>query len=82
MLFYNILKHKKNGNYENTNTMFFVLMHELAHIMSRKYAHDKEFWDNFALLIRAAQECNVYNYQDYDTNPSSYCGHRISYTPK
>lgn len=73
---------KKNGNFENTNTMFFVLMHELAHIMSTKYAHDKEFWDNFALLIQAAQECNVYNYQNYDENPSSYCGHRISYTPK
>ena len=22
------------------------------------------------------------NYQNYDKNPSSYCGHRISYTPK
>ena len=73
---------KKNGEYENSNTMFFVLMHELAHIMSRKYAHDTEFWNNFALLIRAATECNIYTYRNYDESPSSYCGHRISHTPK
>lgn len=72
---------KKNGNIEHENTMFFVLMHELAHIMSRKYAHDAEFWDNFALLIKAATECGVYKYQDFSKNPTSYCGHSISHTP-
>lgn len=73
---------KKNGNIENENTMFFVLMHELAHIMSIKYAHDDEFWKNFAILIKAAQECNVFVYRDYTSNPTSYCGHSITHTPQ
>ena len=72
---------KKNGKIENENTMFFVLMHELAHIMSTKYAHDDEFWSNFAVLIKAATECNVYVYRDFGKAPDSYCGHRISHTP-
>ena len=73
---------KKNGTIENENTMFFVLMHELAHIMSIKYAHDDEFWDNFALLIKAGTECGVYKYRDFGNNPTTYCGHHITHTPK
>jgi len=73
---------KGNGTIENENTMFFVLMHELAHIMSRKYAHDEEFWSNFALLIEAATKVGIYKYRDYQSSPSSYCGHKISHTPQ
>jgi predicted metal-dependent hydrolase len=72
----------KNGNIEDENTMMFVLMHELAHIMSKKYAHDAEFWSNFALLIKAANECGVYVYKNYSSNPTTYCGHDITHTPK
>ena len=73
---------KKSGDVEDENTMFFVLMHELAHIMSRKYAHDKEFWDNFALLIEAATESGLYKYRDFGKQPTTFCGHSIRHTPK
>ena len=73
---------RKNNKVQNENTMFFVLMHELAHIMSVKYAHDEEFWNNFAFLIKAATQCGVYKYENFDANPTNYCGHRISFTPK
>ena len=71
----------KNGIIENDNTMTFVLLHELAHIMSKKYAHDKEFWDNFSLLIQAATECGIYKYTNYEESPTTYCGHNISHIP-
>ena len=71
----------KSGRYENENTMFFVFMHELAHIMTNKYEHNKEFWDNFALLIEAATHAGIYQYQNFQSNPVSYCGHNINHTP-
>jgi predicted metal-dependent hydrolase len=71
----------KKGEIEDENTMTFVLLHELAHIMSRKYAHDKEFWDNFALLLQAASRCGIYKHTNYEANPTTYCGHNITHTP-
>lgn len=71
----------QNGTYENENTMFFVLMHELAHIMSTKYAHDAEFWKNFATLIEAAVEAKLYKYKRYDKEHTAFCGHDIVHTP-
>ena len=71
----------KDGNIQNENTMMFVLLHELAHIMSKHYAHDTEFWDNFALLIKASNECGIYKYVNYENNSTMYCGHEITHTP-
>ena len=71
----------KAGKYEDDNTMFFVLMHELAHIMSKKYGHDEEFWKNFAILVEAAVEAGLYKYQRYDKDVTTFCGHVISHTP-
>lgn len=70
-----------DGRYEDINTMFFVLMHELAHIMSKRYAHDGEFWNNFSTLIQAAVEAKIYRYQHFDRDHTTFCGHSITYTP-
>ena len=37
------LRDKKSGKLQNANDMFFVLIHELAHIMTAEYKHNKEF---------------------------------------
>jgi len=71
----------QSGRYEDENTMFFVFMHELAHIMTNKYEHNKEFWDNFSLLIEAATHAGIYQYENFENNPVSYCGHNINHTP-
>ena len=71
----------KDGKLQNKNTMIYVLIHELAHIMSVNYAHDKEFWNNFAFLLEAAIECNIYKYVDYTHSPTTYCGHDVSQNP-
>ncbi len=70
----------KQGKYEDMNTGFFVLMHELAHVMSKDYGHHEKFWNNFSLLIKAAIECKVYTYQSFD-NYTNFCGLEITYTP-
>lgn len=71
----------KQGKIEDENTMMFVLLHELAHIMSKKYAHDDEFWNNFAKLLKIAIKCGVYKYVNYESNPTTFCGHDITHSP-
>ena len=66
---------------KDSNTMFFVLLHELAHIMTKAYKHDDEFWDNFRLLIKAAIESGTYIYQDYARNPVKFCNSEITHNP-
>lgn len=34
----------------DANEVFHVLIHELAHTVTKSYAHNKEFWDNFEIL--------------------------------
>ena len=43
---------KKNGtNLIDENTLMYVTLHELSHIMTKSVGHTKEFWDNFKYLI-------------------------------
>ena len=63
------------------NTLMFVYLHELAHIMSVNYAHDEEFWNNFGLLVKVSVEAGIYTYVDYSKHPTSYCGHDITHNP-
>jgi len=63
---------------EDSNTMVFVLLHELAHLMCVKYGHGKEFQDNFGYLTKKAVEQGVYRYQNFSENSSSYCGTKIT----
>lgn len=66
---------------DNENALFFVTLHELAHIITKDYGHPPEFWKNFEFLVKHAVEQGLYNYKNYDTNPVNYCNYEISYTP-
>jgi predicted metal-dependent hydrolase len=80
-----ICVYDKNKFMLDENTMFFVVLHELAHIMSTKYAHDEEFWTNFSKIIKVAIDAGLYRYQDYSKQEEKFCGHDITnnpYTPK
>lgn len=63
------------------NTMFFVGVHELAHIMTRSIGHTPEFWANFRFLLRVAIRRGLYEYQDFRKQPAPYCGIEITDTP-
>jgi predicted metal-dependent hydrolase len=74
-----------NKDFENINTIFFVMMHELAHLMTEKYdlnnLHSNIFWNNFKLLEDKAVSYNLYNYVDYSKNPQKYCNTTIFSNP-
>ena len=73
---------RKNDNqFEDENTSMFVVLHELAHIMSISYGHNQEFRDNFKYLVNLASSLNLYKPQDFSRDPQSYCNTVINTTP-
>jgi predicted metal-dependent hydrolase len=70
---------------ENTlvdiNTMMFVAIHELAHLMTKSIGHTTEFWDNMRFLLKSGIKIKVYEKQDFNSIPVDYCGTKITDTP-
>ncbi len=66
---------------EDLNTLTFVAIHELAHIMTLSVGHTDEFWDNFRYLLKKAIRIGLYRQQDFHKEPVKYCGTSITDTP-
>lgn len=62
------------------NTLMFVAIHELAHIVSESVGHTSEFIDNFKSLLKYAISAKLYHYVDYEKKPIEYCGVNITST--
>jgi hypothetical protein len=76
------LDKKKNGpELIDINTLTFVAIHELAHVMTTSEGHKQEFWQNFKFLLEQAKAANIYTPVDYKKNPEPYCGMDITDNP-
>ena len=76
------LNKKKNGTkLIDINTLTFVAIHELAHIMTISEGHKQEFWQNFKFLLEQAKASKIYEPVDYKKNPEPYCGMDITDNP-
>jgi predicted metal-dependent hydrolase len=62
------------------NTIMFVAIHELAHIMTKSIGHTEEFWNNMRYLLKQGIKVGVYQKVDYSKNPVMYCGLKITST--
>ena len=74
------IRNPKTKQLEDLNTAMFVLLHELAHVMSQSYGHFQEFKTNFAYITKLAVEMGLYSYVDYSNNPTEYCNTRITHS--
>jgi len=63
------------------NTIMFVLLHELAHLMTESMGHTPEFWNNFRKLLQDCMKKGEYTPKNYNQFPTEYCGMTISDTP-
>ena len=63
------------------DTLTFVAIHELSHIMTKTIGHKQEFWQNFKFLLDNAKAANVYDPVDYKKTPKQYCGIEINDNP-
>jgi hypothetical protein len=76
-------KDKNNGGnkFIDINTLTYVALHELAHLMTKSIGHKKEFWNNFKFLLIQSKKCNIYNPIDYSKKNQEYCGDVITDNP-
>jgi len=74
-------KTKSSTKLIDLNTLTFVAIHELAHIMTTSIGHKQEFWQNFKFLLEGAKAAGIYEPVDYQKNPENYCGITISDSP-
>lgn len=65
--------HNRMGEPNRFNDLFFVVMHEMSHIMTEAYEHDHKFWNSFRLLIKEATKNGLFVNVDYKKHPSRFC---------
>lgn len=58
----------------NTNEIFHVLIHELAHCTVSEYSHSQQFWDNYIELRNICIELGIYQQIPEKTK---FCGQHI-----
>ena len=71
----------KDKTFIDDNIIIFVVIHELAHVMTTSIGHTPEFWDNMAFLLEEGEKVGIYKPENYKENPVDYCGMEINSTP-
>tara|TARA_Y100000748_G_C15467680_1_gene477551 strand:+ start:1037 stop:1576 length:540 start_codon:yes stop_codon:yes gene_type:complete len=74
-------KQRHDGKIIDENTLMFVVLHELAHIMTVTINHTPEFWQNFKDIIIYAKKVKIYEPKDYSVSNVTYCGMNIEHNP-
>ena len=72
---------KEGNRLIDLNTLTFVALHELSHIMTESVGHKQEFWQNFKFLLENAKVAGIYHPVDYKKKPKEYCGMKINDNP-
>ncbi len=72
---------KEGGQLIDLNTLTFVAIHELAHVMTKEEGHKLVFWQNFKFLLENAKEAGIYQPVNYKQSPKEYCGMQITDNP-
>lgn len=75
------LRHKKMHKIHDMNTIIFVVIHELGHVMSEGYGHTVTFWQNFKYILQHAVDIGIYDPINYANSPMTYCGMVVNYNP-
>ena len=65
------IKNPETGEYYDMNTIMYVALHELAHIVSKTHGHNDEFKRNFSTLLRQAARKGIYDPRR--SIPTTYC---------
>jgi hypothetical protein len=63
------------------NTVMFVMLHEMAHLMTETIGHTQEFWTNFKRMLHDAVKIGIYSSVNYAQKPTPYCGMTITDSP-
>ena len=72
---------KKGDKLIDPNTLMYVAIHELGHLMTKSIGHTQEFWQNFKFLLQNAVKIKIYNPVNYKKKNKNYCGMKITDNP-
>jgi hypothetical protein len=76
---------RPDGSTYDLNTLMFVTLHELSHIINDEWDHGIQFWRIFKFVLKCATECGEvcggYHPIDYSQVGMNYCGLNISTNP-
>ena len=75
------IREKDTEKFIDNNTIIFVAIHELSHIMTDEFGHTELFWDNMKYLLEKSSLVSIYKKIDYSKYPVMYCGMEIDSTP-
>jgi len=75
------IREKDTEKFIDDNTIIFVAIHELAHIMTPETGHTPLFWNNMKYLLEQGSSQGIYIPVDYSQSPVEYCGMDINSTP-
>ena len=75
------IRDKKTNAFIDTNTVHFVAIHELAHLMTVSIGHPPEFWKNMKYLLEQAESIGLYTRVNYAESPVDFCGMKIDSSP-
>lgn len=71
---------QKDSSFVDKNTIMYVAVHELGHLMTKEIGHPETFWKNFRFLLDEAIKIYIYTPDNYAKEPKDYCGIKISNT--
>ena len=74
---YICLTDEKGDIYKNDNELYYIMLHELAHLITKSYHHTDEYMNNFKLIVRLAIKLHIYKYTNYNNTPKIYCNKLI-----
>lgn len=75
------LRKSDESGFEENNIVMFVVIHELAHVMTKTIGHDETFWKNMKYLLEEAEKIGLYIPVDYSIHNVDYCGMEVKSTP-
>lgn len=77
------LREKQSGEnkFHDFQTLQFVFIHELAHIITKEMDHLNIFWVNFRFLLEFCKKYDLYETKNYVKENINYCGMNVTYSP-
>lgn len=75
------LRNEDTNDFIDDNIIMFVVIHELAHVITDTTGHTDEFWDKMKYLLEISEDINIYKPVNYEETPEIYCGMEINSTP-
>lgn len=72
------IRQKDTDELVDKNTILYVAIHELGHLMTDEIGHTPKFWANFKWILQQAVDQGIYTKVDYKQSPKPYCGIKLT----